>query len=77
MTFAQERGVRRVEKGKGKSSTPAKRKTVAAAAPDAPDAADAAAAVTKETCTGGDATPIGDGAADDDTAVAADAVGQR
>ena len=63
--------MKRAEKGKGKSST-AKRKS--------------AAAVSKETTGGGDATPIGDGAADDgalerqtDTAAAvgADAVGQR
>ena len=64
--------MKRAEKGKGKSST-AKRKN-------------AATAVSKETTGGGDATPVGDGAADDgalerqtDTAAAvgADAVGQR
>ena len=64
--------MKRAEKGKGKSST-AKRKN-------------AAAVVSKEATGGGDATPVGDGAADDgalerqtDTAAAvgADAVGQR
>ena len=64
--------MKRAEKGKGKSSV-AKRKTAVVADP----------AVSKETA-GGDATPVGDGAADDGalerqtaTAVGADAIGQR
>ena len=54
-----------------------KRKNAAAPAPDA-------GGVSKETSGGGDATPVGDGTADDgalerhtDTAVGADDVGQR
>ena len=72
----QERGAKRAEKGKGKSSSAVKRKN-AAPAPDA-------GGVSKETSGGGDATPVGDGIADDgalerhtDTAVGADDVGQR
>ena len=70
--FAQDRGVKRTEKGKGKSSSAAKRKNAEAASSKG------------TTGGGGDETPIGDGAVDDgalerqtDTAVGADAVEQR
>ena len=77
LTLAQDRGAKRAEKGKGKSSSAVKRKN-AVPAPDA-------GGVSKETSGGGgDATPVGDGTADDgalerhtDTAVGADDVGQR
>ena len=75
LTLAQERGAKRAEKGKGKSSSAVKRKS-AAPASEVGDISKASS--------GGDATPGGDGTADEgalerhtDTAVGADVVGQR